>query len=176
MIVPVIVSPSSVLNQKAKTVSKVDKKTKELIRDLTDTLKGKETLEISGAGLAAPQIGVSRRVFVVKIRQDFVSFINPEIRVLSKEVSDSFEGCFSIPNYFGTVKRFSEITVKTLNQQGKTVKRKFKGFYAQVIQHENDHLDGILFTDLLKEQGGKLYKYLGTDKEGKDRFSEVVLE
>jgi peptide deformylase len=176
MILPIITYPKPVLKQKATPISKVDKNVKETVKNMIETLKSRETPEVSGAGLAAPQVGVSKRVFIVKINKDFIPFINPEVKAIGGETSDSFEGCFSVPGYFGTVKRFSQVEVKSLTLGGKTAYRRYSNFYAHVIQHEMDHINGVLFIDRLKEQGGKLFKYLGKDPEGKDKFLETFLK
>ena len=142
-------SKDPVLRAKAKKVKKVDASTLKLIDDMIETMQ-----EAPGVGLAAPQIGVSLRVIVVETPEDEddpqggtqLQLINPEIL---KADGDQFgeEGCLSIPGYVGMVKRNMNVTVKAQNRKGKEVKIKATGYLARVLQHEIDHLDGILFID-----------------------------
>lgn len=105
-------------------------------------------LEANGVGLAGPQVDVSKRFFVV-IADDDVRrvFINPEIISTSSELSDYEEGCLSIPQVYETIKRPKKITVQAFNEHGKPFTLEADGLLARIIQHENDHLDGILFID-----------------------------
>ena len=114
--------------------------------------------EANGVGLAAPQVGVIQRFFVVELPEDeennqpaetYILF-NPEI-VKGRGEQVGYEGCLSIPGYIGEVARQEHITVKGLNEKGKSVRLKVQGYLARVFQHEIDHLDGILFTDRLTD-------------------------
>lgn len=120
-----------------------------------------------GVGLAAPQIGVSQRIIVVwsKGSKALLPMINPEIVWKSKrtklgvpESKIPFEGCLSVPGFWGKVRRHSVIKLRYLTPYNQRVIRKFKGITGVIIQHETDHLDGILFTDRIIKQGGKLLK------------------
>jgi len=121
---------------------------RELLQDLFDTLG-----EADGVGLAAPQIGVPRRVVMVDISSQengtpAIGLINPSItRSLGKETGE--EGCLSIPEFYGDVDRFTEIEVETDDVEGQTYRFEATGFYARVLQHEIDHLDGKLFIDYI---------------------------
>ena len=150
------------LRKKAKKVKRVDASIQELIDDMFDSMH-----EAHGLGLAAPQIGVGARVFVVEMTKDDaddaveaqphekrrvtysgeqIVLINPEI-VKAEGEQFGEEGCLSIPGYVGMVRRALKVTVKGLNRKGKAVKLTREGLLARAFQHEIDHLDGILFTD-----------------------------
>lgn len=113
-----------------------------LLRDLYDTV-----LHLQGAGLAAPQVGVSSAVCVAKISGEFISLINPEILWYSKEMVLGEEGCFSLPDVWLLVPRAQEIIVRYQDERGKEQERKLVGFDARVVQHEIDHLLGKLIVD-----------------------------
>ena len=133
--------------------------------------------EAPGVGLAAPQVGVSLRVIVVETPEDEddpqggtqLQLVNPEILKQDGEQIGE-EGCLSIPGYVGIVKRAQNVTVKGLNRKGKEVKVKAGGYLARVLQHEIDHLNGVLFTDRL-ESPAHLFK-LGPDHERIPVFAE----
>lgn len=124
-----------------------------LIKDLR---KAQKTYDIDGfvaVAIAAPQIGISKRVFLIedqsKDRDALPSFvaINPRITKTSKKTHTVGEGCLSIPDYYGLVKRHKNVTLVATDEHGETFERGAGGLLAQIIQHECDHLDGILFTD-----------------------------
>lgn len=121
-----------------------------LIDDMIQTMMTKD-----GVGLAAPQIGVSKRIFVAATSQGPVALINPEITYYSKKRTKMEEGCLSIPGVFDDVLRSREIKVKALTVQGEPLEFKAKDFFARVVQHETDHLEGILFVDRIEEQKKK---------------------
>ncbi len=143
------------LRQKAKKVKKVDASLQKLIDDMVATME-----DAPGQGLAAPQIGVGLRVIVVDAlpgeddaeeeKHVQLQLINPEI-IESRDEMVGEEGCLSIPGYIGIVKRNKFITVKAINRKGKEVKLKASHNLARVLQHEIDHLDGILYTDRLEK-------------------------
>ncbi|MBI2635643.1 MAG: peptide deformylase [Parcubacteria group bacterium] len=113
-----------------------------LIKDMVATMKGAK-----GLGLAAPQVGVSLRVFTADIEGSIFVFINPEIRDFSKELVPFEEGCLSVQKTWGPVIRPKKLTIKALDENGRPIKIHAKGLLARVIQHEMDHLNGILFID-----------------------------
>ena len=132
------------LREKAKKVSKIDASTLRLIDDLAETM-----LAAPGAGLAAPQVGVALRVFVVRGDENqIVGLVNPEL-VKGEGVQVGYEGCLSYPGWVGEVARYEDIVIKGRNRHGKEIRIKATGFTARAYQHELDHLDGILFTDRL---------------------------
>ncbi|MEA3249404.1 MAG: peptide deformylase [Patescibacteria group bacterium] len=120
-----------------------------LIDDMVETMRVED-----GVGLAAPQIGVGKRVYVADTEDGPIALVNPEFTKRSKKTGKYEEGCLSIPGKFGIVRRASEVTVKALTIDGREVTFVAKGFFARVMQHEMDHLDGILYIDRIKEQQG----------------------
>jgi len=141
-----------VLRQKAKRVPAVDGSIQQLIDDMVETMR-----QASGVGLAAPQVGVPLRVIVLqKLGEEPMAIINPEMvkRAGERKVT---EGCLSVPGYAGEVKRSVSVTVKGWDRQGKAIRIKATGLMAQVLEHELDHLNGVLYIDHL-ESRDKLYK------------------
>jgi len=141
-----------VLKQKAKKVSGIDDSILSLIDNMIDTMQA-----ANGVGLAAPQVGVSLRVIVLQMPgEEPHAIINPEITKRSGE-QEVTEGCLSVPGYYGELKRSFEVTVKGVDRRGKKIKIKATGLLAEALEHETDHLNGILYTDHIKN-GGKLYR------------------
>ncbi|GBD20133.1 Peptide deformylase [bacterium HR28] len=148
------------LRQKSLRIRTVDDEVRRLVQDLWDTVRAAR-----GLGLAAPQIGVLRRIIVVSIPPDYVeegdpgvelTLINPEIvRASGRQVG--LEGCLSIPGWYGEVPRFMHVTVKALDLDGREVRIKGSGLLARVLQHEIDHLDGILFIDRIEDRSTLRY-------------------
>ncbi len=130
-----------ILREKAKPVPKVTDNIRKLLNNLADTLR-----EANGVGLAAPQIGVSKRVVVVDVGEGLIELVNPEISERQGEDTDS-EGCLSIPGVYGEVSRAARVVVKALDRNGEVIKVEGTGLLARALQHEIDHLDGILFVD-----------------------------
>lgn len=130
-----------VLREKAKPVKEVTPNILKLLDNMADTMYAAR-----GVGLAAPQIGVSKRVIVVDVGEGLVELINPEILEASGYVVDT-EGCLSVPGMIGDVARADKLTVKGLNRKGEEVVYRVKGYMARAFQHEIDHLDGIIFVD-----------------------------
>lgn len=127
-----------------------------LIADMFDTMAAQ-----NGAGLAAPQIGVSRRVVIfgieVNARYPGVEpvpttvLINPQIEILTTDTDDAWEGCLSVPGLRGVVTRYTQLRYKGFDQHGAPIEREAQGFHARVVQHECDHLDGVLYPMRLKD-------------------------
>ena len=141
-----------VLRQKAKRVPTIDSSIQQLIDDMVETMQRE-----GGVGLAAPQVGVPLRVIVLQVSgEEPMAIINPAMvrRDGEREVT---EGCLSIPGYAGEIKRAASVTVKGLNREGKKIRIKATGLMAQTLEHELDHLNGVLFIDHL-ESRDKLYK------------------
>lgn len=158
MIYSVVKAGNPVLRKQSKAIGSVDKKVIQLINDLTETLIVQSDPE--GVGLAAPQIGISLRVFVARIGGHILPFINPEIISSSNEGEESIEGCLSIHDYYGTVKRSLSVTIRAQNKHGKLFTRTYKGLYARIMQHETDHLNGVLYVDRVSEQKGTFYELI----------------
>jgi peptide deformylase len=161
---------SPILRQKAKPVAKIDKKIKELVADMQDTLVAQSDPE--GVGLAAPQVGKSLQLFVVDYKNLKRVVINPAIlevaKVLKTKTKKSkkiLEGCLSLPNFYGPIKRTHKVKLQYMDLEGKKTTEEFEGFNAQIIMHEMDHLNGVLFIDRILEQKAPLYKFEGDDWE-----------
>lgn len=130
-----------VLKLKAKKVEKIDDNVKKLINDMIETMKFS-----NGVGLAAPQVGVSLRIVVVDYDEKPMAFINPEIIEEEGENVD-YEGCLSVPGIEVPVKRAEKVVFKAQDINGRVKKYRASGLFARIIQHEIDHLDGILIID-----------------------------
>ena len=133
-----------VLKDIAAPVEKIDRKIKQLLDDMTETMYAAD-----GIGLAAPQVGVSMRVVVIDIGDVIIQLINPEI--INKEVCENgTEGCLSVPGMYGEVARYGTVTVEAMTRSGKKIRISGSGLLARALQHEIDHLNGILFIELAK--------------------------
>lgn len=151
--------PDPVLRRKAKRVTTIDGSIQKLIDDMIDTLRA-----VHGTGLAAPQIGVSLRIAVIGISEkEVITLINPEI-VRREGVRVVEEGCLSYPGYYGEIKRSEVVKVKAQNRQGKQFRLRGEGLLAHALEHETDHLNGILYIDHV-ESPDKLWKVTSQDSE-----------
>ncbi len=159
MILSILTIPNPILKKKAKKVSLIDNSIKEIIGDMVSTLR-----KVGGAGLAAPQVGKSIRIIIIESKSEdkknnqekkttipLTILINPEIVKHSEEKEKDEEGCLSLPNIWGIVPRYKKITVRGLDRDGKKVKIKASGLLSKVLQHEIDHLNGILFTQRIED-------------------------
>ena len=124
-----------------------DAKTRKLFKDMIKTMYAKQ-----GIGLAGPQIDLPQQVAVISMADGDLVLINPKIVWRSKKTEKMEEGCLSLPAYFGGVERSAKIKVKALDDKGKKVVYKAEGMFARVLQHEIDHLNGILIKDRIEEQ------------------------
>lgn len=176
MIQKIVQSGNPTLRTKSKPVAKIDKKVLQLIQDLKDTLKVQKDPE--GVGLAAPQIGKNLQVFLADYKSFKRVVINPKITSISKNKKEKgskkhdreiLEGCLSLPYYYGPLKRSERVTLEYLNEKGDKITEEFVGFNAQIILHEIDHLNGVLFIDHLLAEKKPLYKVEG------DEWEEVEL-
>jgi len=137
-----------ILRGKAQPLAEVTDDTRQLIAEMFTTMQNAD-----GVGLAAPQIGQAIRLFVVKADDGIErAFINPQIIETSTETETYEEGCLSIPKIYADVVRPSRVTVQALNERGRRFTLEADGFLARVIQHEYDHLDGILFIDRIEPE------------------------
>ena len=154
----IVTLPDPVLRRKARTVTKFDKDLQALVDDMIETMR-----DAPGVGLAAPQVGISERVIVVEYAEEdeveegeepkevepkLYVMVNPEIVKVSSETVTGIEGCLSIPTLVGEVERAEEIRIKGFNRRGQPMKLKAEGWLARIFQHEIDHLNGVVFTDL----------------------------
>jgi peptide deformylase len=143
----IITAPDPRLKLKAKPVEKVDAGVRRLMDDMLDTMYGS-----IGVGLAAPQVGVARRVIVIDVAREGekaapMRMANPEILWRSEEKLVANEGCLSLPEHYADVSRAAEIRFRYLDEQNEIREMEAKGLLATCVQHEIDHLDGVLFVD-----------------------------
>ncbi|MDC7229995.1 MAG: peptide deformylase [Sphaerochaetaceae bacterium] len=137
-----------VLQEKCQKVTKFDNALKILVDAMFDTMD-----EADGVGLAAPQVGVNQRLFVIHIRgAEKRAYINPQIIETSIETDTDEEGCLSIPGVWHDVQRPARVTVQAQDVEGKVFQVKAEGLLARALQHENDHLNGVLFIDRLSDE------------------------
>ena len=169
---PIVTLPDPVLKRKAKPVTKFDKDLQTLIDDMIETMR-----DAPGVGLAAPQVDISEQLIVVEYSEEeddedteeeaeakpkkLYVMINPVIVKASEEKVVGVEGCLSIPGIQGDVERYEAIQVKGLNRFGKPQKIKVNGWMARIFQHEIDHLNGILFTEI----ASRLWKFPPDEEE-----------
>jgi peptide deformylase len=134
-----------VLRESSKDVEKIDKAVLDLVKDMLDTLQDE-----GGVGLAAPQIGITRRIVLIRFEDKVETYVNPELEVLDEDLVEGDEGCLSIYSIQGfQVKRSPRIKVKAINIKGEPVEFIAEDMLARILQHEVDHLNGVLFIDHL---------------------------
>lgn len=140
-VLPILKVGNPILKKQSNPISKIDKNIKNLIQDMFDTMA-----EAEGVGLAAPQVGENVRLIVLNMGDGPFEIINP---VIIDEVGEQVgvEGCLSVPGFYGDVTRFLQVTVGGINSKGKKVKVSGEGLLARALQHEIDHLDGVLYLD-----------------------------
>lgn len=182
----IIQSPSPVLTAKAKKVEKIDKYIQTLITDMITALEAAKDPE--GVGLAAPQIGKSLQIFIVKKNPTakISTFINPELTILDtpdekletkhkeKKKRVKLEGCLSLQDIWGVVHRHPSVLLGFLDEKGRRREKKFTGYLATIVQHEYDHLQGTLFPTRVLSQKEKLYKS-SKDEKGEMVFEEIKI-
>lgn len=140
----------------AAAVTRFDGALLELIADMDDTMR-----HLNGAGIAAPQIGVSSRVVIFELKDNprypqltpipYTVLVNPLVTALSAEQDEGWEGCLSVPGLRGLVPRFTRLRYQGFDQHGAPLERTVEGFHARVVQHEVDHLDGVLFPQRVRD-------------------------
>lgn len=145
-ILPIKIMGSPILRERAGEVGKVRDEDRRLIADLLDTMRN-----APGVGLAAPQVGVSKRIFVWEVEEEHGAVIDPVIVERSDDLVAGEEGCLSIPGLLYEVPRADRVVVEGRDQDGEVLRIEATDFKARVFQHEIDHLDGILFIDRLSE-------------------------
>jgi peptide deformylase len=169
----IVTIPHPILHQKTKPIERFDPKLRQLAKDMIETL-----IDSGGVGLAAPQIGQSLRLFVMRVKPDDerlpekhklkgkrLVFVNPQIIEASPEMEEAGEICLSIPGFMGLVERHHRIVVQARNEWGKATRIEAEGFIARLIQHEIDHLDGLLYLDRLQGEG-KFFELVPEEEEG----------
>lgn len=171
MIKKILTTPDNLLRQKSEEVVSFDRGLNALVTDLVETLESQT--DPVGLGLSAVQIGTLKRVFVARVKNRIKHFVNPKITKFSKKEVTFLEGCFSVPEFYGHVIRPAEIDLEAQDKHGKKTKGRYTGLPARIIQHEIDHLEGILFTDHVHDQNGKIFK-IEKDQKGKEQLVEVA--
>jgi peptide deformylase len=153
---PVLKMGEPLLRQVALPVSRFDAQLAALVADMDDTMR-----HLSGAGIAAPQIGVSARVVIFELQDNpryphlspvpYTVLVNPTLTPLTQEESEGWEGCLSVPGMRGLVPRIARVRYQGFDLNGAPIDRTVEGFHARVVQHEVDHLDGILFPQRVRD-------------------------
>jgi peptide deformylase len=153
---PVLKMGEPLLLRVAAPVARFDEELHALVTDMDDTMRA-----LSGAGIAAPQIGVSARVVIFELRDNpryphiaavpYTVLVNPLVTPLTAEQDEGWEGCLSVPGMRGLVPRYRRLRYRGFDQYGTPIDRTVEGFHARVVQHEVDHLDGILFPQRVRD-------------------------
>ncbi|WP_142504752.1 peptide deformylase [Melghirimyces algeriensis] len=140
----IILVPDPILKEKAKSVTKFNDRLHKLLDDMAETM-----YDAPGVGLAAPQVGISKRVIVVDDGNGLIEAVNPElVQKEGEQLSPPPEGCLSIPGLLGDVRRAEKVRMKAQDRYGETFEMEAEGYLARILQHEVDHLNGVLFTDI----------------------------
>jgi peptide deformylase len=177
----IITVPNPVLRKMSEPVKKIDKEIKELVQELWNALTHSQ---IEGVGIAAPQIGVTKRIFILRQgKNNYQAYINPSIAWESEEMTagktnkgdDFLEGCLSIPNLYGSVLRPASVELVYTDLNGTEHKKKLTEPFSRYSQHELDHLNGILFTDRILSQKGKLFMVNKNDELEEINVSDLIL-
>ena len=169
----IVTEPDPILRKKSEKIEKVDDQLRKLMDDMLETM-----YEAPGIGLAAVQIGILKRVVVIDVsrekeKKNPLYLVNPEVTFKSNNTSRHEEGCLSLPGYFAEVERPAECSVKYIDYLGKQKNLEAKGLLATCIQHEVDHLNGILFIDhLSKLKRDMIIKKL---KKNKKEQNKIIL-
>lgn len=186
----IVQAPNEVLSKKAQKVGRIDNAIRNLLLEMEQTLDFATDPE--GVGLAAPQVGKSLQIFIVRQtpKSPLLTCINPELTIVTEDISlekssknnassrrkspVKLEGCLSLNNIWGVVHRHPNVSLTYLDEKGIQHTKSFKGFMATIMQHEYDHLQGILFPKRVLEQKEKLYKS-HKDKDGETVFDEISI-
>ncbi len=170
-ILPIVKVPDPVLRQKTKKVRKIDASLQKLIDDMIETMDA-----APGVGLAANQVGVSLRLCVIRVPgEEAITLVNPEV-IRRSGTRQCEEGCLSLPGYKGVIPRSEKVVVKGLNRDGRPIRYHATDLFAEIIEHETDHLNGILYFDYL-ESMDKLTPVVREEEEaeeGEDSGEEVA--
>lgn len=180
-VLPIIQIPDPILRQHAAPVEKFDPALRQLAEDMAETMKAAK-----GVGIAAPQVGISLRLFVMHVRKNdprlpegeplggkTLVIANPMVVEQNDETEEGPEACLSIPDFGGYVPRYTHLTIQGRNEWGKPVTYAVSGFVARVMQHEMDHLDGVLLLDRLTGED-KLYRLEPRTEEPSSEAAETI--
>ncbi|MDD4564268.1 MAG: peptide deformylase [Eubacteriales bacterium] len=137
----IVLEGDDILRKRAKEVTEINDRIYMILDDMLETMRAN-----NGVGLAAPQVGILKRMFIVKVEDQLIELINPEI-IETEGIQNEEEGCLSIPGFYGTVERPARIKIKGLNREGHEVAYEGADMLAIALSHEYDHLEGILYTD-----------------------------
>ena len=148
----VILGEDDILSKKCRRVEKFDEKLCEILDDMAETM-----YDAVGAGLAAPQVGLLRRIAVIDVGEGLIELVNPEIIAAEGKKVD-VEGCLSVPGKAGMVERPAKVTVRAQNRSGETFEITGEGMLGKCLCHELDHLDGVVYTDKMIEDVSDRYK------------------
>lgn len=183
----IVQAPSPVLANPAKKINNIDKTILHLIKEMTETLE--KATDPEGVGLAAPQVGEGVQLFIIKPtpKAKVDVFINPVLTIPANAKMDDLkeklenddedvklEGCLSLKDIWGVVERYDKVHLSYLDEHGKNHEKSYEGFFATIIQHEYDHIQGVLFPKRVLEQESKLYKST-KNKKGEQVFEEISL-
>ena len=147
---PIVTKGDPVLHSRAKEVDPKDIPTEKFQQFITDMVDSMHAAK--GIGIAAPQIGVPLRVFIAESGEGPIALINPVFTKKSLKMLNDEEGCLSVPGKYDKVKRHKSVTIEGLNAEGKKISFAAENFFARILQHEMDHLDGKLYVDRVEEQ------------------------
>jgi len=169
-VLEILTYPHPLLKKRCLEVEKIDAEVKRLIRDMTETM-----YEANGVGLAACQVGANRRIIVLDVspmdpEQDLFALINPEI-VAEEEEIDHEEGCLSVPDCLETLKRKQKVRVRGISPEGKEIELEAQGILAIALQHEVDHLNGVLILDRMSGLKREIYRKKLRKKKQKEKES-----
>ena len=148
----VVLGEDEVLRKRSRRVDKFDKRLRTLLDDMADTM-----YEADGVGLAAPQVGLLRRIAVIDVGEGLIELVNPEIIAAEGKKID-VEGCLSVPGKAGMVERPEKVTVRAQNREGEEFEITAEGMLCKCLCHEIDHLDGIVYTDKMIEDVSDRYR------------------
>ena len=146
MLLKILKYPNPLLRKKCREINEITPEIKRLALDMIETMN-----ESKGVGLAAPQVGELKRLIIIQTGDNPLILVNPKILNKTKETETAEEGCLCLPDLFLNIKRAKGAEVEALNENGEVVRINDAGMAARILQHEIDHLDGILFTDKAKD-------------------------
>lgn len=173
MILKITKNTDPIWKQKFKSVGTVDSKVKKIVADM------KETLEFTGGvGLAAPQVNIPLKLFIVNYGKLKEAFINPQLSKKAKSSTEGEEGCLSVPGFRGLLRRSSELNIDYLDVKGRKKQARITGFYARIIQHEYDHLKSVFYIDRITDNKKKLIQFSPVRLVffGTPEFSSIILK
>lgn len=183
---PIVQAPHTVLSTVAKRITKFDSSLEDLIKEMITTLE--TATDPEGVGLAAPQVGKSLRLFIIKEDEDapIKVYANPSLEMIAKDKEElptkktkkdkevKLEGCLSLKDIWGIVHRHEKVKITYQDIKGISHTETHSGFFATILQHEYDHIEGVLFPKRVLEQSGQLYKSV-KDKKGETIFEELSI-